>query len=46
MSKFFNSDQVQNNLQDIFNTYQEVAAMTAKLSTMSREERLEHIRRL
>ena len=43
MSKFFNSDQVQNNLQDIFNTYQEVAAMTAKLSTMSREERLDHI---
>jgi len=43
MSKFFNSDQVQNNLQDIFNTYQEVAAMTAQLSTMSREERLDHI---
>ena len=43
MSKFFNSDQVQNNLQDIFNTYQEVAAMTAKLATMSREERLDHI---
>ena len=43
MSKFFNSDQVQNNLQDIFNTYQEVAAMTAQLSTMSREEILNHI---
>ena len=43
MSKFFNSDQVQNNLQDIFNTYQEVAAMTAQLSTMSRQERLDHI---
>ena len=43
MSKIYNSDQVQNNLQDIFNTYQEVAAMTAKLSTMSREERLDHI---
>ena len=43
MSKFFNSDQVQNNLQDIFNTYQEVAAITAQLSTMSREERLDHI---
>ena len=43
MSKFFNSQQVQSNLQDIFNTYQEVAAMTAKLSTMSREERLDHI---
>ena len=43
MSKFFNSEQVQDNLQDIFNTYQEVAAMTAQLSTMSREERLDHI---
>lgn len=43
MSKFFNSAQVQDNLQDIFNTYQEVAAMTAQLSTMSREERLDHI---
>ena len=43
MSKFFNSAQVQDNLQDIFNTYQEVAAMTAQLSTMSRQERLDHI---
>ena len=43
MSKFFNSDQVQNNLQDIFNTYQEVAAMTAQLSTMSIQDRLDHI---
>lgn len=43
MSKFFNSQQVQSNLQDIFDTYQEVAAMTAKLSTMNREERLDHI---
>ena len=43
MSKFFNSDQVQNNLQDIFNTYQEVAAMTAQLSTMSLQDRLDHI---
>ena len=40
---FFKSEQVQENLNDIFNTYQEVAAMTAKLSTMSREERLDHI---
>ena len=43
MSKFFNSAQAQDNLQDIFNTYQEVAAMTAQLSTMSRQERLDHI---
>ena len=43
MSKFFNSQQVQSNLQDIFNTYQEVAAMTAQLSTMSLQDRLDHI---
>ena len=43
MSKFFNSEQVQSNLQDIFNTYQEVASMTAQLSTMSTQERLDHI---
>ena len=43
MSKFFNSEQVQDNLQDIFNTYQEVAAMTAQLSTMSLQDRLDHI---
>ena len=43
MSKFFNSEQVQDNLQDIFNTYQEVAAMTAQLSTMSIQDRLDHI---
>mgnify|MGYP001287124316 FL=1 len=43
MSKFFSSEQVQDNLQDIFNTYQEVAAMTAQLSMMSRQDRLEHI---
>ena len=43
MSKFFNSEQVQDNLQDIFNTYQEVAAMKAQLSTMSRQDRLDHL---
>jgi hypothetical protein len=43
MSKFFNSEQVQDNLQDIFSTYQEVAAMTAQLSTMSLQDRLDHI---
>ena len=43
MSKFFSSEQVQDNLQDIFNTYQEVAAMTAQLSTMSIQDRLDHI---
>ena len=43
MSNFFNSEQVQSNLQDIFDTYQEVASMTAQLSTMSTQERLDHI---
>ena len=40
---FFESEQVQMNLKDIFNTYQEVASMTAQLATMNREEKLEHI---
>jgi len=34
---------VQMNLQDIVNTYQEVASKTAQLATMSREDRLDHI---
>ena len=40
---FFESEQVQTNLQDIFETYQEVASMTSQLGKMDREERLEHI---
>tara|TARA_B100001113_G_C20945257_1_gene550645 strand:+ start:482 stop:805 length:324 start_codon:yes stop_codon:yes gene_type:complete len=40
---FFESDQVQENLQDIFSTYQNIASMTAQLSTMDRETKLEHI---
>ena len=43
MSTFFQSDQVQSNLQDIFNTYQEIAVMSQHLSEMSKEQRLEHI---
>ena len=43
MSNFFQSEQVQMNLQDIFNTYQEVASMTSQLGSMNREEKLEHI---
>ena len=43
MSTFFQSDQVQNNLQDIFNTYQEIAVMSQHLPEMSKEQRLEHI---
>ena len=40
---FFKSDQVQQNLQDIFDTYQEIASMTSKLPTMNKEEKLNHI---
>ena len=40
---FFKSDQVQENLQDIFNTYQEIASMTNQLPRMNKEDRLEHI---
>ena len=43
MSTFFQSDQVQSNLQDIFNTYQEIAVMSQHLPEMSKEQRLEHI---
>ena len=42
---FFKSEQVQKNMQDIFDTYQEVASMTSQLSTMSKEEKLDHIER-
>ena len=40
---FFKSEQVQTNLQDIFNTYQEVASMTSQLGKMNKKEKLEHI---
>lgn len=40
---FFKSDQVRDNLQDIFNTYQEISAMTSQLGTMNKKEKLEHI---
>ena len=40
---FFKSEQVQANLQDIFNTYQEVASMTSRLGSMNKKEKLEHI---
>ena len=43
MSKFFNSEQVQDNLQDIFNTYQEVASMTSQLGRINKQEKLDHI---
>ena len=40
---FFQSDQVQENLQDIFTTYQNIAAMTTQLGNMNKEQRLDHI---
>lgn len=43
MSNFFESDQVRQNLQDIFDTYQEIASMTSQLGKMNRDEKLEHI---
>ncbi len=43
MTTFFKSDQVQQNLHDIFQTYQEIASVTSMLPKMSREERLDHI---
>lgn len=43
MSNFFDSQQVQSNLQDIFNTYQRVAYETSRLATMDKDEKLKHI---
>tara|TARA_R100000005_G_C4963197_1_gene179063 strand:+ start:653 stop:988 length:336 start_codon:yes stop_codon:yes gene_type:complete len=43
MSQFFQSEQVQTDLQNIFDTYQEVASRTSQLGTMTKEEKLEHI---
>ncbi|ADO98065.1 DUF1825 domain-containing protein [Synechococcus phage S-SSM5] len=43
MSNFFKSEQVQDDLQSIFSTYQEISAETSRLGTMDREEKLEHI---
>ena len=43
MTEFFQSEQVQINLQDIFNRYQEIAVMSQHLPEMSLEQRLEHI---
>jgi hypothetical protein len=43
MTQFFKSDQVQVNLQDIFETYQDVANKTSQLGNMSKIEKLNHI---
>ena len=40
---FFKSEQVQGNLQDIFQTYQEIAIATSNVKSLPKEERLEHI---
>jgi len=40
---FFKSEQVQTNLQDIFETYQQIASMTSQLGTMNTKEKLNHI---
>ena len=40
---FFKSDQVQQNLHDIFQTYQEIAAVTSMLPKMKKEEKIQHI---
>ena len=40
---FFSHEQVQQNLQDIFSTYQEVAIQTGRLGFMSKEQKIEHI---
>tara|TARA_B100000214_G_C23513912_1_gene421907 strand:- start:161 stop:493 length:333 start_codon:yes stop_codon:yes gene_type:complete len=40
---FFESEQVQDNLRDIFSTYNNLAAMTANLSSMPPDERIKHI---
>ena len=37
---FFESEQVQENLNDIFNTYQAVAMVTSQLAEMTKEEKL------
>ena len=43
MSQFFKSEQVQVDLQTIFDTYQQVANRTSQLPGMNREEKLSHI---
>tara|TARA_B100000927_G_scaffold250090_1_gene214394 strand:- start:666 stop:998 length:333 start_codon:yes stop_codon:yes gene_type:complete len=40
---FFKSKQVQENLNDIFTTYQKISALTSAVPHMDIEDRLEHI---
>ena len=43
MSNFFDSDQVQTDLHNIFQTYQGIANKTSQLPMMSKEDKLKHI---
>tara|TARA_B100000035_G_scaffold92549_1_gene78232 strand:+ start:1206 stop:1541 length:336 start_codon:yes stop_codon:yes gene_type:complete len=43
MSQFFKSDQVQTDLNNIFQTYQEISNKTSQLATMNKQEKLDHI---
>ena len=40
---YFPSEQVQENLNDIFSTYQKISALTSAVPHMSVEDRLDHI---
>ena len=40
---FFKSEQVQENLNDIFNTYQSISALTSAVPHMNTEDKLNHI---
>ena len=40
---FFQSEQVQENLNDIFSTYQKISALTSAVPHMNVEDRLDHI---
>ncbi len=42
-STFFTSQQVQQNLHDIFQTYQEIASVTSQLPKMYKDEKIKHI---
>ena len=42
-SPFFNSENVQNSINDIFKTYQKLSFMQSRLATMDTEQRVQHI---
>ena len=43
MTEFFQSEQVQDDLRDIFTTYQNLASMTARIQFEPKETRVAHI---